>query len=101
MINSCSLLSHLIQIPSTPHTQAEECFKETIAIDPHHLEGLMLYGIVCAMEERNDVAETFFEAATCVSSNSTLAWTLLGMSYLLVVKWSGELNLCLFGSYHR
>ncbi|XP_071834578.1 cilia- and flagella-associated protein 70-like isoform X3 [Apostichopus japonicus] len=61
--------------------KAEECFKETVAINPQHLEGLMLYGVVCAMEERNDVAETFFEAATCVSPNTTLAWTLLGLFY--------------------
>ncbi|KAJ8044742.1 Cilia- and flagella-associated protein 70 [Holothuria leucospilota] len=61
--------------------KAEECFKETVAISPKHLEGLMLYGVVCAMEERNDVAETFFEAATCVEPGSTLSWTLLGLFY--------------------
>ena len=40
--------------------------------------GLLLYGVVCAMEERNDIAETFFEAATCVEPHNVLAWTMLG-----------------------
>lgn len=38
------------------------------------------------MEERNDVAETFFEAATCVSPNTTLAWTLLGITINSTLK---------------
>ncbi|XP_077996402.1 cilia- and flagella-associated protein 70-like isoform X2 [Glandiceps talaboti] len=62
-------------------SKAEECFKETVSINQTHVNGLMLYGIVCAMEERNDVAETFFETATNVDPNSTLAWTLLGLFY--------------------
>nr|XP_006824936.1 PREDICTED: tetratricopeptide repeat protein 18-like [Saccoglossus kowalevskii] len=61
--------------------KAEECFKETVSINQQHVYGLLLYGIVCAMEERNDVAETFFEAATNVDPSSTLAWTLLGLFY--------------------
>ncbi|XP_072032330.1 cilia- and flagella-associated protein 70-like isoform X2 [Amphiura filiformis] len=62
-------------------TKAEECFKETVSINPQHLHGLLLYGVVCAMEERNDVAETFFEASTCVDPSSVLAWTMLGLYY--------------------
>lgn len=58
--------------------QAEECFKETISINQQHLHGLLLYGVVCAMEEGNEAAETFFEAATCVDPSSILAWIMLG-----------------------
>ncbi|XP_071963132.1 cilia- and flagella-associated protein 70-like [Antedon mediterranea] len=62
-------------------TKAEECFKETISINQQHLSGLLLYGAVCAMEERNDMAETFFEAATAACPDSVLAWTMLGLFY--------------------
>lgn len=62
-------------------TKAEECFKECIAIDQKHLQGLLLYGVVCTLSERNEAAETFFEAATCVDPKSILAWTMLGLFY--------------------
>ncbi|KAK3801767.1 hypothetical protein RRG08_048354 [Elysia crispata] len=62
-------------------TKAEECFKECIAINQKHLHGLMLYGVVCMLSERNEQAETFFEAATCVDPKSILAWTMLGLFY--------------------
>eukprot|EP00058_Branchiostoma_floridae_P027859 XP_002613350.1 hypothetical protein BRAFLDRAFT_118737 [Branchiostoma floridae] len=63
------------------HAKAEECFKETVSIDQQHLPGLLLYGIVSAMEERHEMAETFFENATCVESDNVVAWTLLGLFY--------------------
>ncbi|CAL1530492.1 unnamed protein product [Lymnaea stagnalis] len=62
-------------------SKAEECFKECISIDQKHMNGLILYGIVCTLTERNELAETFFEAATCVDPNSILAWTMLGLFY--------------------
>jgi len=62
-------------------TKAEECFKECIAINQKHLQGLLLYGVVCMLAERNEMAETFFEAATCVEPRSILAWTMLGLFY--------------------
>ncbi|KAL5008723.1 hypothetical protein ScPMuIL_014304 [Solemya velum] len=62
-------------------TKAEECFKECIAVDQKHLEGLMLYGVVCTLSERHEAAETFFEAATRVDPKSILAWTMLGLFY--------------------
>ncbi len=67
-------------------TKAEECFKETVSINPQHLYGLLLYGVVCAMEERNDVAETFFEAATCVDATNVLAWTMLGKCWYYIME---------------
>ncbi|RUS91269.1 hypothetical protein EGW08_000981 [Elysia chlorotica] len=62
-------------------TKAEECFKECIAINQSHLQGLLLYGVVCMLAERNEQAEIFFEAATCVDPKSILAWTMLGLFY--------------------
>ncbi|XP_059148313.1 cilia- and flagella-associated protein 70-like isoform X2 [Physella acuta] len=61
--------------------KAEECFKECIAINQKHIHGLMLYGLVCMLTERIEMAETFFEAATCVDNKSILAWTMLGLFY--------------------
>ncbi|XP_064621218.1 cilia- and flagella-associated protein 70-like isoform X2 [Lineus longissimus] len=62
-------------------TKAEECFKECVAIDQKHLNGLLLYGVVCAMAEKHEAAETFFECATRVDSKSILALTMLGLFY--------------------
>ena len=39
---------------------------------------LMLYGIVCALQEKDQIAETFFEVATNVDPRNVLTWTLLG-----------------------
>ena len=39
---------------------------------------LILYGVVCTMQDRQDKAETFFEAATSFQPKSILAWTMLG-----------------------
>lgn len=43
---------------------------------------LLLYGVVCTLSERNEAAETFFEAATCVDPKSILAWTMLGICHI-------------------
>ncbi|CAH1791968.1 unnamed protein product, partial [Owenia fusiformis] len=62
-------------------TKAEECFKECVSINQKHLNGLLLYGVVCAMQDQNEAAETFFEAATCVDPQCILAWVMLGLFY--------------------
>jgi len=62
-------------------SKAGECFRECLALDQKHLLGLLMYGVVCIMEERYDVAETFFEDAACVQPNNYLAWTVLGLFY--------------------
>ena len=55
--------------------------QECISINQSHLNGLLLYGVVCAIEERIDAAETFFEAATNVAPTSVVAWTMLSLFY--------------------
>ena len=39
---------------------------------------LLLYGVVCTMQDKHEPAETFFETATSVEPRSMLAWTMLG-----------------------
>ena len=42
------------------------------------LHSLLLYGVVCHMQDKNEAAETFFEAATSFEPRNILAWTMLG-----------------------
>ena len=62
---------------------------------------LLLYGVVCTLLEKHDVAETFFEAATCVQPKSILAWTMLGMIWLILINVAicASLNLVDTGKY--
>ncbi|XP_076442365.1 cilia- and flagella-associated protein 70-like isoform X3 [Babylonia areolata] len=62
-------------------SKAEECFHKCISINQRHMDGLMLYGVVCTLAERNEAAETFFEAATNVEPKNILAWTMFGLFY--------------------
>jgi len=57
------------------------CYQECISINQSHVNGLLLYGVVCAMQERIQAAETFFEAATNVDPHSVIAWTMLSLFY--------------------
>ncbi|CAG5132206.1 unnamed protein product [Candidula unifasciata] len=61
--------------------KAEECFKECLSTNPKHLQSLLVYGIVCVISDKNEIAETFFETATCIHCKSVLAWTMLGLFY--------------------
>ncbi|XP_050413977.1 cilia- and flagella-associated protein 70 [Patella vulgata] len=62
-------------------TKAEECFKECISIKQNHLYGILMYGVVCSLLERNDEAETFFEAATNINPKCIKSWTMFGLFY--------------------
>jgi len=62
-------------------SKAGECFRECLGLDQQHILALLMYGVVCVMEERYDVAETFFEDSTCVQPDNYLAWTILGLFY--------------------
>ncbi|XP_063689121.1 cilia- and flagella-associated protein 70-like isoform X2 [Bolinopsis microptera] len=62
-------------------SKAGECFRECLGLDQNYILALLMYGIVCVMEERYDVAETFFEDSTCVQPDNCLAWTVLGLFY--------------------
>ena len=57
-----------------------------MSIDQRHLQGLLLYGVVCTMQDKHDAAETFFEAATSLDPKSILAWTMLGSILSFVIE---------------
>ncbi|BFZ07632.1 hypothetical protein BsWGS_10671 [Bradybaena similaris] len=62
-------------------SKAEECFKECLSINPKHLQSLLMFGVVCVISDKHELAETFFETATCLHPKSVLAWTMLGLFY--------------------
>ena len=59
-------------------SQAEECFRESISIDPEFVPGLLLYGIICSNAEKFVEAEDFFEAAANIAPDSIVAHTMWG-----------------------
>lgn len=63
------------------YPRAEECLKECISINPHDDKCLLLYGVICSMQEKYDIAETFFDRVTNRDSNNVVAWCLYAMLY--------------------
>jgi tetratricopeptide (TPR) repeat protein len=63
------------------YTRCEECLKECLAIDPNEINGLLLYSVICAMQDKLDIAETFLERVTAQESENVIAWTLYSMLY--------------------
>lgn len=61
--------------------KAEECFRETVSLEQTHLNGLMMLGVVTALQERHQEAQTYLEAATAHRPDSLVAWTLLLLYY--------------------
>ncbi|CAF4058453.1 unnamed protein product, partial [Rotaria magnacalcarata] len=56
--------------------KAEECLKECIAIEQTNSTVLILYAVLNAVLENNEVADLFFETATTQDSENVTAWTL-------------------------
>ncbi|XP_039248406.2 cilia- and flagella-associated protein 70-like [Styela clava] len=68
------------------YSKAAECFKESVSINQTFTKGLLMYGILCAMEGDKEEAETVFERTTGLTSNSSdlpscLSWTILALFY--------------------
>ena len=59
-------------------SQAEECFRESISIDPEFVPGLLLHGLICSNAEKYIEAEDFFEAAANVAPEDIVAHTMWG-----------------------
>ncbi|CAF0845464.1 unnamed protein product [Rotaria sordida] len=57
-------------------TKAEECLKECIAIEPTNSTVSILYAVLNAILENNEIADLFFETATTEDSENVIAWTL-------------------------
>jgi len=62
-------------------SRSEECLRECISIDQHDLTGLLLQSIICAMQEKNDMAELFLERVTAQDGENLIAWTLYAILY--------------------
>jgi hypothetical protein len=63
------------------YARSEECLKECIAIDQNDINGLLLYSVICTMQEKNDIAETFLERVIVQDKENIVAWTLYAILY--------------------
>ncbi|KAI6645782.1 hypothetical protein LOD99_13045 [Oopsacas minuta] len=61
--------------------KAEECFKQAIACDQHHVPSLLLFGIVSNLTSRYEQAETFLEAASAQDPQAIEPWIVMGLHY--------------------
>ena len=50
------------------------------------LHSLLLYGMVCCLDERYSEAEQFFEMATTTDPENAIAWTMRGELALKINK---------------
>ncbi|KAM9261466.1 LOW QUALITY PROTEIN: cilia- and flagella-associated protein 70 [Cariama cristata] len=64
-------------------TKAQECFQQALSLDPHHVQSLLLCGIVAVMLQHCEEAEIFFEDACCLDPSNIVAWTISGLFYEL------------------
>lgn len=65
------------------YPKATECFRESISINQTFLKGLLMFGILSAMQGKRDEAEAVFERATTISGTlpQCLSWTILALFY--------------------
>lgn len=63
------------------YARCEECLKECISIDQNEISGLLMQSIICAMQEKNEMAELFLERVTAQDEDNLIAWTLYAMLY--------------------
>ncbi|XP_010077987.1 PREDICTED: tetratricopeptide repeat protein 18, partial [Pterocles gutturalis] len=64
-------------------TKAQECFRQALSLDTHHIPSLLLCGITAVVLQHYEEAEVFFEDACCLEPSSIVAWTLSGLFYEL------------------
>lgn len=86
------------------YSRCEECLKECISINQNEITGyriniilitfiiysnftiihiyrLLLYSVICAIQEKYDLAETFLEKVTTQEPENIIGWTLLAILY--------------------
>ncbi|NXU58731.1 CFA70 protein, partial [Turnix velox] len=63
--------------------KAQQCFRQALSLDLHHIQSLLLCGIVAVLLQHYDEAEIFFESACCLEPSNIAAWTLSGLFYEL------------------
>lgn len=62
---------------------AEECFKQSVALDQQFVPALLLYGVCCSLDERFAEADEMMELATTIDTRNIIAWTVRGLCYEL------------------
>ncbi|XP_029314601.1 cilia- and flagella-associated protein 70 isoform X2 [Cottoperca gobio] len=61
------------------YMKARECFHDAVSIQQAHQPSLMMCGVLAAMFEHHEEAQTFLERAISIDPASVVAWTLLGL----------------------
>ncbi|XP_044039092.1 cilia- and flagella-associated protein 70 isoform X3 [Siniperca chuatsi] len=61
------------------YMKAKECFHDAVSIQQAHQPSLMMCGVLAAMLEHYEEAQTFLERATSIDPPSVVGWTLLGL----------------------
>ncbi|XP_061526309.1 cilia- and flagella-associated protein 70 isoform X3 [Phycodurus eques] len=61
------------------YMKAKMCFHDAVAVQQSHQPSLMMCGVLAAMFNDFEQAETFLERATSIEPPSLVAWTLLGL----------------------
>uniref|UniRef100_A0A5K4ET78 Putative o-linked n-acetylglucosamine transferase, ogt n=1 Tax=Schistosoma mansoni TaxID=6183 RepID=A0A5K4ET78_SCHMA len=61
--------------------QAATCFHRSLTIDPKQSTGLVLFGLVSAMQNFNEEATDFLEAAVSHDPKNPILWVILGLFY--------------------
>ncbi|XP_074522838.1 cilia- and flagella-associated protein 70-like [Halichoeres trimaculatus] len=59
--------------------KAKECFHDAVSVLQSHQPSLMMCGVLAAMLEKYEEAQTFLQRATSVEPGGVVAWTLLGL----------------------
>ncbi|KAH8859674.1 Cilia- and flagella-associated protein [Schistosoma japonicum] len=61
--------------------QAATCIHRSLTIDPKHSTGLILFGLVSSMQNCNEEATDFLEAAVNHDPKNPIVWVILGLFY--------------------
>ncbi|XP_051919026.1 cilia- and flagella-associated protein 70 isoform X1 [Hippocampus zosterae] len=61
------------------YMKAKMCFHDAVAVQQSHQPSLMMCGVLAALFNDFEQAETFLERATSIEPLSLIAWTLLGL----------------------
>lgn len=63
------------------YARCEECLKECISINPNDINSLLLYSIICSIQDKHDTAEIFLERVAAQEPENLVAWTLYSILY--------------------
>ncbi|XP_034736596.1 cilia- and flagella-associated protein 70 isoform X2 [Etheostoma cragini] len=61
------------------YMKAKECYRDAVSIQHAHQPSLLMCGVLAAMFEHHEEAQTFLERAASIEPLSVVAWVLLGL----------------------